>query len=117
MKWRNDTVAVIGIWFFISPWLFGLSGNVTLLWVSMIAGAVMFIASVWAATRPEMTANWSNWQNWVSLLAGVWFVAQPWLLNVSDNVSNTWQSVILGAVAVGLNLWTMAVGDELKLRR
>ncbi|RIV24710.1 hypothetical protein D2Q93_06405 [Alicyclobacillaceae bacterium I2511] len=107
MKWRNWLVAIIGIWFIISPWVFGFSGHAGATWTSVIAGVIQLLVSGWAATREDSTANWSNWMNWVSLLMGAWFVLQPWLMSISSNTSNAWNSVLLGLITVVLNLWTM----------
>ncbi|QQE78995.1 SPW repeat protein [Alicyclobacillus sp. SO9] len=107
MKWKNWTVAIIGAWFIISPWVFGFSNHAGAVWTSVIAGAIQLIVAIWAAALPESTADWSNWQNWTSLIMGIWFIIQPWSVGISSMTGNTWNDVILGAITVLLDLWIM----------
>ncbi|QSO46076.1 SPW repeat protein [Alicyclobacillus mengziensis] len=113
MKWRDWLVAVIGAWFIISPWAFGFSNYAGAVWTSVIAGALMLVASVWAGSREAESANWSNLLNWLSLIMGVWFVFQPWVMSISTFSGNAVMSVILGLVAIVLNAWTMSMQDPL----
>lgn len=107
MKWKNRTVAVIGAWLIITPWVFGFSDHVGALWTGVIAGAIELIVAIWAAALPESTATWGNWQNWTSLMIGVWFIIQPWSVGISSFMGNTWNDVILGAITGVLALWVM----------
>ncbi|OAB40562.1 hypothetical protein PMSD_01260 [Paenibacillus macquariensis subsp. defensor] len=105
MKWRNGLAAIIGIWFIISPWIFDYSDQKEALWTSVIVGAVLLIVSGWALCQ-EDSSGWAVWQTWVSLLAGIWFVIHPYVFSLDSETM--WTTVILGAVTIILNLWTMA---------
>jgi hypothetical protein len=106
MKWRNGISAIIGIWFIIAPWLLGFSGHTAALWTSVVGGAIQLISSAWAAFLDD-SSGWKVWQTWVSLLMGVWFIVQPFALQLQGNVGEAWSSVILGIITIALNLWTM----------
>ncbi|MCL6453892.1 MAG: SPW repeat protein [Alicyclobacillus sp.] len=110
MKWRNGLNALIGIWFIVAPWVLGFSGRADATWTSVVIGVIQAAASIWAAyvERP----GWGTWQNWVALLTGVWFVVQPFALNLSAVEGVVWSSVILGLVTVVANLWTMVEGHN-----
>ncbi|MDP9728341.1 SPW repeat protein [Alicyclobacillus tolerans] len=113
MKWRNGLLALIGIWFIISPWVFHYTNHTSALWSSIILGAIQLIASGWA-TFMQNSSGWKVWQTWVSLIMGIGFIIQPFVLSM--DTKETWTSVILGAITILLNLWTMAGKDtELKI--
>lgn len=107
MKWKNWTVAIIGAWFILTPWVFGFSGHTGAVWTSVIAGAIQLIVAIWAAALPKSTATWGNWQNWTSLAMGVWFIIQPWSVGIGNFAGNAWNDVILGVIVVILDLWVM----------
>lgn len=108
MKWRNGLAAIIGIWFIISPWIFDYSDQEGALWTSIIVGAVLLIVSGWAVCLKD-SSGWAVWQTWISLLAGVWFVIHPFVFSLESEA--LWTTVVLGAVTIILNLWTMATSE------
>lgn len=46
LSWIN---AAIGVWIFISPWVFGDSNVSSILWNCVICGAVVFLLGAWSA--------------------------------------------------------------------
>lgn len=46
-------------------------------------------------------------QDWVTILAGVWLVASPWILGFSGTAGAAWNAWILGALAVIVAVWAM----------
>lgn len=107
MRTTNWVVALIGAWFIITPWVFGFSANTGAVWTSVVAGAIMLIVGIWAASLPRSTANWSNWRNWTSLVMGIWFIIQPWSVGIGNFAGNAWNDVILGAIVIILDLAVM----------
>ncbi|MCL6632048.1 MAG: SPW repeat protein [Alicyclobacillus herbarius] len=106
MKWRNGMSALIGIWFIIAPWVLGFSSPTAAVWTSVVAGVIQLIASGWATYLKDSSGT-KVWQTWVSLLMGIWFILQPFVLTLTTNVAETWSSVILGIITGALNLWTI----------
>ena len=50
----------------------------------------------------------SRFQSWINLLAGVWVVFSPWILDFWRLTTPTWNNVIIGALVVVLatsRLW------------
>lgn len=41
--------ALLGVWIFFSPWIFGYQGNGSAFWNSIVLGVVVFILSLWSA--------------------------------------------------------------------
>jgi hypothetical protein len=50
LSWIN---AAIGVWVFISPWVFGDSAVASILWDCVITGAVVFLLGAWSAMVSE----------------------------------------------------------------
>ena len=46
LSWIN---VILGIWIFISPWVYGYSANAGALWNNLIVGAIIFIFGIWSA--------------------------------------------------------------------
>lgn len=109
MKWRNAINALIGIWFIISPWVMGFSHVTAAVWTSVVLGAVLLIVSFWAAMRKD-SSGFGVWQTWVSLIMGIWFIVQPFAFTLGK--ANAWESVILGAIVILLNIWTMSASEH-----
>jgi hypothetical protein len=51
----------------------------------------------------------NQWKNWVTLIAGIWLAASPWVLGHVDDASK----VFYNAVATGLALAILSVADLL----
>lgn len=43
--WEEWVNLVVGVWFVLSPWIFGYAGESTLMWNSVIVGAVIAVLS------------------------------------------------------------------------
>jgi len=49
-QWEEWLNAAIGVWVFISPWVLGAAGNVSILWNSLIVGALLLVLALWSAS-------------------------------------------------------------------
>lgn len=91
----NTIAALIGIWFIIAPWVLKIFDNSEIyVWISVIVGVVLLLSSLLSFKA----AAWSM----LSTLAGIWFIAFPFIYTMGS--AEKWSSVVLGAVAVFLNL-------------
>ncbi|MCL6446271.1 MAG: SPW repeat protein [Alicyclobacillus sp.] len=109
MKLRNWLCALIGVWFIISPWALGKSGEVGLTWTSVIVGAIQVVVSAWAAIARDVP-GYKLWQNWVSFACGFWFVFHPFLTHFE--IGPFWSVVVSGLVTMALNLWTLMLNPD-----
>jgi hypothetical protein len=78
MKWRRESVLdlyklVLGLVCIISPWLLAYAGGVARVdaWAS---GVLLVLLSAGALVA------FAKWEEWLSLLAGLWMIAAPWVL-------------------------------------
>lgn len=46
-----------------------------------------------------------KWRHWVNAILGAWFIIAPWALGLSQYMTATWVSVIVGAVQVIVSVW------------
>ena len=58
-QWASWVIALIGIWFIISPWVYGSAGE-TWMWNSVVLGIIFVVLGVWSALasdtgRPPVT--------------------------------------------------------------
>ena len=49
-KWEEWLNAAIGAWVFISPWVLGAASNATILWNSIIVGALLVVLALWSVS-------------------------------------------------------------------
>ncbi|MGH9582658.1 MAG: SPW repeat protein [Bryobacteraceae bacterium] len=82
-----------GIWFFVSPWVYG-AGATANAWNSWIVGAVIFILGCARAARPASNAGLS----WLNALLGVWAFFSPWIYGYTGNEGRFANSLCVGVI-------------------
>jgi SPW repeat len=85
---------VLGTILFFSPWLFNLSAGAPRQITSIIG---LFIAVLSVAAL----AAFAIWEEWLNLIAGLWLVVAPWLLDFEDS-NAVMVDAVIGIVVVGL---------------
>jgi len=50
-SWAGWAVALIGVWFILSPWLYRYAGDAWM-WNSIVVGIAMVVFGAWSATAP-----------------------------------------------------------------
>ncbi len=94
--WANLTLAIL---LFISPWVLGFSAerNPSVnAWISAIAIGALALGAIGA---------FREWEEWVSVLAGIWVAASPWILGFAAITFATWVHVVLGLLVVAAAAW------------
>jgi len=90
-----DVVNVsLGTILFFSPWLFSLSAGAPRQTASIIG---LFIAVLSIAAL----AAFAVWEEWLNLIAGLWLIAAPWLLDFQDSNAIT-VDVVIGTIVAAL---------------
>ncbi len=82
-----------GIWFFVSPWVYGAytNGNA---WNSWIVGAAMFIIGCVRVSRPAYSVALSWW----NMVLGIWAFCSPWIYGYTGNTGRFINSLCVGVV-------------------
>ena len=105
-KWRNSAICdvvnlILGVFLFLSPWLFYLPPSVES-WNAWAGGGVIAILSIAALSA------FAEWEEWLNLIVGLWILVSPWALNFSDSTDAMRTDVIIGAtvaVIAAIELW------------
>ena len=93
VKAASTIVLLAGIWFFVSPWVYGAytTGNA---WNSWIVGAIMFILGCVRVSRPGRMPGLS----WVNALLGIWAFFSPWIFAYTRNTGRFINSLCVGVI-------------------
>ncbi len=80
------------IWLFISPWVFGVYGNVNAL-NAWLAGALIAFFALIRMTRPNETGL-----SWANAFLGIWIFVSPWVLGYANEAGRLVSSLFVGTV-------------------
>jgi len=90
---------LVGLWLFVSPWVYGAYTNPDA-WNSWIVGAAIAIL---AAIRLNNTAGLPIF-SWINVLLGAWTFASPWIYAYTGNTGRFVNSLCVGVVVFVLAL-------------
>ena len=78
VRGASSVVLLAGLWFFISPWIYGapMTANA---WNGWIVGAAIVILAAIRVANPVHTTGLS----WVNCILGVWAFISPWVSFIS----------------------------------
>ena len=94
-----STIALLaGLWLFLSPWIYGASGNASA-WNTWIVGALIFILA--GFRRSHLSATGPSWLN--SIL-GIWIFVSPWVYGYTGQTGRLINSLFLGFVVLCASL-------------
>jgi hypothetical protein len=98
----NVVNAIAAAFLFVSPWLFGFSGEQTVVWNACVSGLVI------AGLALAATVKLQEWEEWVNLVLGLWVAISPWVLGFAGIASAMWTHVVVGitvAILAAVELW------------
>jgi len=94
--WANLALAIL---LFISPWVLGFDAerNPSVnAWASAIVIGALALGAIGA---------FHEWEEWVSLVAGLWVAASPWVLGFTAIIFAMWVHVALGLLVAAAAAW------------
>jgi hypothetical protein len=92
---------LLGIWFFVSPWIYGAAGKGNA-WNSWIVGALVVIV---AATRVSSSSGASG-LGWINMIFGAWIFASPWIYGYTANSGRFINSLCVGIAIFLLSIYS-----------
>jgi hypothetical protein len=92
-KSASIIVLLAGIYFFISPWIYG-AMRVGSSWNSWIVGVVIMLLAANRIKNPVTTAGLS----WVSGILGIWAFISPWVYRYTFNHGRSTNSLFVGVI-------------------
>jgi hypothetical protein len=107
VKAASTIVLLAGIWFFVSPWVYGAytTGNA---WNSWIVGAVMFILGCIRVARPAYSTTLSWW----NMVLGIWAFCSPWIYGYTGNTGRFINSLCVGVIVFVLSIVSARLGSR-----
>jgi hypothetical protein len=106
-RWQDQLILLLGLWFFITPWVFGYPIPSLQAWTAFISGAVIVLLAAFDLYKTYF------WAVTINLLVGIWVAVSPWVLGLAGNPELTWNSLIVGLAVAVLALWEMRTDPEL----
>jgi len=98
----NIINAIAAAFLFVSPWLFGFSGEQSPAWNAWISGLLI------AGLALAAVASLQEWEEWINLALGLWVAVAPWLLGFAGITYALWTHVAVGigvAILAAVELW------------
>jgi len=90
---------LIGLWFFVSPWVYGAAGNPNA-WNSWIVGALIALFSlIRLGSRGGAT-----YLGWANAILAVWVFISPWVYGYTANTGRFVNSLCVGVVVFVISL-------------
>jgi len=96
---QDWVVIVLAGCLFLSPWVFGFTGEQYPAWNAWISAAAIAAVAVAALLAR------AEWEEWVRLVLGVWVVVAPWILGFVASAYALWVHVVLGLLVIAVTAW------------
>lgn len=94
-RWQDWATMVLGVLAFISPFVFQLTSHTTAAWTAYIAGVLLVLSGLLAASSASVRAT-----EWIPVVLGVLFFISPWVLGFAGVAALAWTAWVIGVLAV-----------------
>ncbi len=101
-RWISGVNLLLGVWLVVAPFVMGLTSTSSY-WNEIVVGVIILALALY-----RMSAVSATWTGWVTLVAGLWLIASPYMFSPGESAAYT-NAVIAGIVAVVLGLGAAAV--------
>jgi hypothetical protein len=91
---------LLGIWVFVSPWVYGAAGNPNA-WNSWILGALVAIFALIRLGNPAGARGIA----WVNMILGAWLFVSPWVYGYTGNTGRFINSLCAGVIIFALSIY------------
>lgn len=105
-EWENWVNFILGIWLFVSPWIFMSNLDVVSIAANLNFWTVGFLIALSAGFALR---DLKPWEEWTNLALGIWVGVSPWIFGYTQQTNLVWNSVLVGlgiAVLSGIALPT-----------
>jgi hypothetical protein len=99
-KAASTICLLAGIWFFVSPWVYGAYTNPTA-WNSWIVGGLMVLFGTIRLGRPA----YSTILCWCNMILGIWTFCSPWIYGYAS----TNQGRFINSLCVGVIVFVFSI--------
>jgi uncharacterized membrane protein len=109
VKAASTIVLLAGIWFFVSPWVYGAYTQANA-WNSWIVGAIMFILGCIRVARPA----YSTALSWCNMVLGIWAFFSPWIYGYTNDTGRFINSLCVGVIVFVLSIASAMLAARMK---
>jgi SPW repeat-containing protein len=95
---------ILGIWLFVSPWVYGAAGNPNA-WNSWIAGGLIVLFA-WIRLAAPVGAAFVGWAN---VALAIWVFVSPWIYGYTGNTGRFINSLCVGVIVFLLSAYGASV--------
>ncbi len=99
-QWEDWLGVVVGVWLCASPWVLGISENMTVAQNAFLMGALLIVVET------VILFAFRAWEEWINVAIGVWLVVSPWVLGITERAALA-NFVIVGAIVLALALYEL----------
>jgi len=99
--------AIIGIWLFISPWVYGAAHNPDA-WNNWIVGFLITLFALIRYSNPFRAAS----LGWANMVLAIWVFISPWIFRYTGNTDR-----FVNSLCVGIVVFVLAVYGASSIRR
>jgi hypothetical protein len=108
VKWQNWASFALGLWLAVSPWIAGYAEHQAATANAVIVGLVLALASHFECLAcDDMPAEWLN------LVAGLWLVCAPFILEFVRPAVAGANSIVVGASVAALAVSALSLDKHL----
>jgi len=108
IKAAGTICLLAGVWFFVSPWVYGAAAQPNA-WNSWIIGGFMVLFGILRISRPA----YSTALSWCNMVLGIWTFFSPWIYGYTGNgrfIKRQWPRGLSGRPRfTGLHSWPLTV--------
>jgi hypothetical protein len=94
-RWQDWANVVLGVVLFITPFVFGATGNQTVAFTAYIGGVLLVLVGLFNLANPASQAG-----EWTEGVLGALVFLSPWLLGFAGLTMMAWSAWIIGVLAV-----------------
>jgi SPW repeat-containing protein len=107
-KWQDWASFALGLWLAISPWVMGYAEHEAATWNAVIVGLTLALCSHF-----ECVACDEHPAEWLNLVAGVWLMCAPFVLELTAARVATATSAVVGAFVAALAVSALSLDKHL----
>ncbi len=106
-----DTVNLaLGVFLFVSPWIFGFTSELArhTSWMAGAAIGIVAILSIGDLFESISVPDFFETEEWINLAIGLWLAVCPWVIGMYDDTTATEVHLMVGlavAIIAAVELW------------
>jgi len=106
-RWQVWVSLIAGAWLFVSPWVLGYTAATAGMWSAYILGAVAVLLALWTLTAPDARIGAAG----LAVIGALAFVT-PWVIGFGGYAAARVDAWIVGAVIAVVSLWALTEGGS-----